>query len=421
MKKVILYTLFISLSIIWSCEEKPVEETYVSARKNLTSKILYDLMDECYFWNKTITDKPDLSKDPLQLFQDFIYKPIDKWSFIISTKEFREYYKSGIYVGYGFSFGEDENGDLRISQIFKNSPLYSKGIRRGWIIKSINGINLNTNINIYSLIENSDVQSNTFVFIDPKQQQVEFEFSKIEIVMNTVIFDSIYIQNEKKIGYLVFSSFIETSKEELNTVFKKFRENNINELIVDLRYNGGGSGEIGYLLGGLIGGEKVKDNIIVKYIHNDNLEDKNQSFNFNVNENCVNISRAVFITSRGTASASEMVINGLSPYMDVLMVGDSTHGKPMGMYAWEFDDYTVLPITFKIANSLDYGDYFSGLPANSFVKDDLSHDFGDTNETCFNEALYYIKTGGFTSPKPLKSKKVKKYSPTGWQLEKNVF
>ena len=100
------------------------------------------------------------------------------------------------------------------------------------------------------------------------------------------------------------------------------------------------------------------------------------------------------IATKGTASASEVIINGLEPYLNVVQVGTASHGKPVGMIKYDLDglNYILAPITFILTNSEGFGDYYDGLPADIYVEDDLAHDFGE-GEACLTDALAYIETG----------------------------
>ena len=114
----------------------------------------------------------------------------------------------------------------------------------------------------------------------------------------------------------------------------------------------------------------------------------------------------VFITSKGTASSSEALINCLAPYIDVKTVGDTTYGKPVGMYVFKYDDWAFLPIVFKLVNTNGTGDYFFGIPPDSECPDDITRSFDDREEACLKEALYYIENGSFPA-----RKYVKRYVP----------
>ena len=144
-----------------------------------------------------------------------------------------------------------------------------------------------------------------------------------------------------------------------------------------MRYNGGGLVRVAEYLIDLIGGGTVKGENIIKILYNDKHTDSNFSYTGKKLQNSLEkISKVVFITTRGTASASEMVINALTPYFDVALVGEMTYGKPVGMNSMSFCDQTIVPITFKSANSQDYGDYFLGMDVDCSAEDDCRHDFG---------------------------------------------
>jgi C-terminal processing protease CtpA/Prc len=112
----------------------------------------------------------------------------------------------------------------------------------------------------------------------------------------------------------------------------------------------------------------------------------------------LSLSRIVIICTRETASASETVINGLKPFLDVKLVGDTTNGKPTGMNVWSYaDKFIFAPITFKMVNSAGQGDFFAGFPPDKYVVDDITHDFPDRNESCLKEAISYLETGSFST------------------------
>ena len=98
------------------------------------------------------------------------------------------------------------------------------------------------------------------------------------------------------------------------------------------------------------------------------------------------------ITTRSTASASEAVMNGLNPYINVVSIGDTTDGKPTGMMGWEVaKKYWFWPVTFKLLNKNDEGEYFAGIAPAKYAGDDITHDFNDRNELCLKEAIHYLE------------------------------
>ena len=113
----------------------------------------------------------------------------------------------------------------------------------------------------------------------------------------------------------------------------------------------------------------------------------------------LDLNRVFFITTSETASASELVINSLTSYMDVFLVGSRTHGKPVGMYVFEIEklDLAILPICFKTTNSIGYGDYFDGLPVTIDETDDIDHNWGDPEEAMLKTAMEAITQPVVTS------------------------
>ena len=110
----------------------------------------------------------------------------------------------------------------------------------------------------------------------------------------------------------------------------------------------------------------------------------------------LDLNRLVVIASGRTASASELLINGLRPFMDVLIVGENTYGKPVGSRPFRYGGYAISPIILKIVNDNGEGEYYEGFAPDVLVADDLSHNFGDPEEARLKEALQFIETGAFS-------------------------
>lgn len=317
--------------------------------------------------------------------------PPDKWSYVTTKQEY-DAYSEGIYYGFGFSSIFDTDGKLWIGYTFKSSPLTQLGIGRGWQIISIDGV-APTIDNFTQLIgENKPGVSKTFGFISLTGEAVSHTFTKIEIQMNTVLFDSVYTIGSKKIAYMVLKGFIQPTEAELDICFAKFKSARVDELIVDLRYNGGGLINVSAYLASLIGGNVANGSLYTTYTFNSRYTSQNQSVTFTSLPNSLPLSRALFITTSGTASASELVINGLKPYMTVSLFGSKTHGKPVGMPVLRYKqfDWVFLPISFSLRNANNESDYYNGIDVNVEAADDYTSPFGDVNEDSFAAALNYL-------------------------------
>lgn len=390
----VLAVIAIGVMFLSSCEKEKI----FPYRYENTVEELYSYMDELYFWIDSIADvNPNNYSNPADLLEAMRYEPRDKWSYITTKEENDQYYEEGTYEGYGFGYAPDSDGNIRITYLYESSDLSTLGIERGWKIKSINNITLNENSDLGELLASN---TNLFEFESPLGDIVNQTLTKKLITINTVVYKDVITNGDRKIGYFVFESFIGPSEQELNDLFADFRSENINELVIDLRYNGGGMISIVEQLAGLIVPANLNNQKFLSYIHNPYLNDWNEDLYFKVSANTLGLNRIYFIAGKGSASASEAIINGLDTYMDVYIVGDDTYGKPVGMYSIEsrISNLVYVPIAFKLVNSQGQGDYFNGLPADNYVEDDILHNFG-LEEATFASVVNHITSGSFLSKK----------------------
>ncbi|MCB9000662.1 MAG: carboxyl-terminal protease [Bacteroidales bacterium] len=399
MKRILRYLLFLSvLAVMVSCEK---DDNDVNV-----NKAIYQKMQDWYFWYDQLpsVELNDYS-NPSGLMDALRVNPPDReWSYVTTREEFEAYYNGGAYVGFGFGSGWDAQGNLYILFVYKNSPLYQVGIRRGWQILTIDGQTPTTS-NYSSLIGANDAGiTKTFKVKSPEGVEYTYTFSKGEIDMNTVLLDTVYTYGTSRIGYLVLESFINNTADELDNVFTKFKNQRVTDLIVDLRYNGGGTVLVAWQLANYLGGNVAYGKIFGTFYYNDKHQNENSSMLFSSEHLSLTLNRVVFITTSSTASASELVINGLKPFIGVTLVGSTTHGKPVGMNAFYIDDWVLLPVTFTIRNANNEGDYFDGIPVDIQASDDITTMFGDPTEASLNAALAYLGVS-------VKSPNVKGYSP----------
>lgn len=364
------------------------------------NKFVYEYMMDNYLWYDKMPEVDYTEyESPEDLLDALMYKELDKWSYITDKEDYYALFEEGKYIGVGYGSKYDENEDLRVRFVYKDSPADKAGMKRGDILLQINGKPI-SEISENDLWDDIMGEDKVGVVVNMSFENAEgvvndVELTKEWVTMNTVLHYEILQhyepleQKEINIGYLVFNSFLETSREELDAAFKDFH-NRVDELIVDLRYNGGGRVDIAQHLASLIGGDKVKGEIFEKIIHNDKNQSDDYEYYFIDPEYALTMDRVFFITTKSTASASESVINSLTPFLDVIKIGEETSGKPVGMSGRDFCDKRIVPITFKGANAKDVGDYYDGIPPTCHSEDDLTRDFGDTDETMLNNALYYI-------------------------------
>jgi len=362
---------------------------------------LYDAMNEYYFWYNLMPTvvKTDYT-NPYDLLEAMRYKTLDRWSFVETYDEYVAE-TTGTFVGHGISLGLDASNQVRIAEIYQGSPLYTSGVRRGWIVKKLNGTDLAPifiarNGTAYNQLIGASTAgiTNTFLFQTPAGKDTTISSTKTSFTLNTVIAaDTLHLKSGIT-GHLVFDQFIPPSNAELYNAFSYFFANNITDLIVDLRYNGGGDLSVLTNMASYVAGASKASTPFLKLTFNDKNTSHNVTYNFNTVNFPMNLSRMVVITTRGTASASEDFINGLKPGINITTIGDTTNGKPVGMIGIQYkSSYMYWPISFSLVNSQNQGDFYKGFAPAKYVADDITHDWSDRNEACLSEAIYFLEHG----------------------------
>jgi hypothetical protein len=229
-----------------------------------------------------------------------------------------------------------------------------------------------------------DVVRHTIRELDGTERDVDLAQGDVTItsVKDITVLDT----PDGPVGYLMFTTFVLPGEDELKAAFTMFRERGVQQLVIDLRYNGGGLLRTAALLGSLIAADAAGKPLIVETYNARHGELNRERLMFETPE-AVNATHVVFLTTRRTASASEQVINGLLPYLDVDVVGGTTLGKPVGADSWDHCEYTIAPITFHSLNAAGAGDFFQGIQPACFVDDDLLHRLGDPEEAQLGSAL----------------------------------
>jgi len=409
MKRFLVAVVFILLIFFNGCENQ-VQEQCDQASINLRA---YSYMKDWYLWYEYLpsTDVKKFSSLS-EMLKEIKYhdgeRVVDRFSYATKKVDHQNYY-AGKRYGMGVSWKRDEDNALFVTMVYPESPADIAGLKRGQRIIKIN------DFTIEELDENAQYNKENggtsgfkkkTDWSDVYNAENKHEAVKIDLleedeeIFTVVVLDDYSMKSILKTeiidnsgvitGYLHLKAFISPSEEELNEAFQKFKEEKIEELVLDLRYNGGGLVRISEQLINLIAGKSVDGEKIIKIIYNDKRSDNNKHYSGKVLQDSMEIKRVAIITTKGTASASEMVINSLDPFIEVAVIGDTTYGKPVGMNSKHICDQTIVPITFKNANAVDYGDYYFGIEATCLSDDDFKRDFGDTREESLKEALYYL-------------------------------
>ncbi len=323
---------------------------------------------------------------PQALINALRVTPPDEWSFSMTKQQYEDYVNQKTT---GFGFGYTQDFTLYIVRI--DSPAYNKLFRGDTIIK-INGQSV-SQTNIAQASANT-TQATTFtvkrnnttvnVALTPSDYNFKVSLGKVIQHKNT------------KVGYLRYDSFSGSSVDEFEKIFTDFKKANVSELVIDLRYNGGGSIAVASAL---------LDNITNAYAGqrqgyldwNDKNEEKNEDFKFedldDQDGNELTMKRVVFLVTKNSASASELVISALKPYLgdgNVITIGTETHGKPVGMAGKVYNNNYYFLINFIVRNNVDETTPFEGIPSTCAAEDNLAFQRGTQEDPMLKTALYYI-------------------------------
>ncbi len=333
---------------------------------------------------------------------------VDKWSFAMKKTEW-DAISGGLNLvsatnsagDFGLSVFFRVEGDLRVRLVEPNSPAGQAGVHRSWRIISINGNNNITTGNANFVVNAVYYStSSTFIFQKPYGSSVTIKLQAGHYTEKPVYLDTVYNYGDKKIGYLVFNSFlgnINSISSEFQRVFNRFASQQVTDVVVDLRYNGGGYVTLAEQLGNYLVKSSANGRLMMTQMYNSQNSQFNETTNFR-KTGSLNLDDVYFIVGRSTASASELLINNLKPYMDVKLIGASaTHGKPVGFFPIPFGDWYIFPVSFKTVNGNGEGNYYNGIPVNAAVADGLDKDWGDPDEASLASAVRNILSGSYRS------------------------
>ena len=382
---------------------------------------IYEEMDFFYYWNDDLPeDEPSGNEDPETYFYGLL-NSTDEFSYISDDAESLKEEITGTIIAMGFSptFGLFTNtGEYFaiVEYVYPGSPAESAGLVRGDIILELNGEKLSAE-NYLDLISLNGISvtlgRSTSRGIVETNEVISIETGIIEL--DPVIHYEVKDINNIKTGYLVFVDFISGEDDiwltSLAEALAELKSQGISQLILDLRYNPGGEVGVARYLASAIAPREVMENgeILVQYEYNEKLQDyfigrqgedsPNIVSRFGYNENNLNLNNVIILTTGSTASASELLINGLDPYMNVTVIGEPTFGKYYGSYLlYDQNDppnhnWAIAPVVLKYANAAGFTDFINGLTPDISVDDDLlnAKPFGDESDPVLAVAISYIK------------------------------
>lgn len=469
----IFFLLIVLIITSIKCSDNDLEVDQTPAANLEVQNFIWKGMNSWYNWQSNVADLADSKpnnqdnylsylktySNPEDLFKSLLYNPniTDRFSWFIEDYDEQIKAFQGILVSTGIRRSDpigigDNQVVIYAQHVSLESPAYIAGMRRGDIINAIDGevMNESNYISVINKLYNgktvlvSTVKEENGVLVKLK----DFSITPIEFPDDPVYFKSIFNDiNGKKVGYLVYNGFRATYNDELNTAFNYFKSEGINELVLDLRLNGGGSVETSaYLASMIIASASLET--FAKLTFNSKHSKENGTYTFQnklniykllddgkvikTGEEAINrltsINQIYILTSSSTASASEMVINGLKPFIPVKVIGTKTYGKNVGsitLYNSTSSVFTtdinsanpahfnaMQPIVFQIFNKNNESDYIQGFIPDIEVKEwrywNSILPFGDQNEVVLKTALDKIRGISSKSVKSDKSDRLMK-------------
>jgi C-terminal processing protease CtpA/Prc len=360
-------------------------------------------LDLMYLWYRELPDLDPAAFDSPESYLDAArFRPLDEsFSFIGAKQEQEAYYSDSQYVGIGFSQRRTGLTELRISQVFPDSPASDIGLARGDRLLEIDGRPV-PELLLTGEINGAFGPSEIGITVELVWRTLSGEERRATVIKRlvtipTVSQSGVFDVDGRPVGYVHFRNFVWPSVSALDAVFTELNAAGVEDLILDLRYNGGGLVSVAEHLGGLIGGTLTADQVFARVVHNDKNTFRNTEDTFRLPDAAMGANRLVVITTRASASASEMVINALRPFIPVTIIGDATFGKPVGQYGFEFCEKILYPVSFTIRNALNEGDYFGGFAPDCAAADDLDFPLGEATEKSLSEALHFLRTGACSS------------------------
>jgi carboxyl-terminal processing protease len=389
----------------------PVDSTANPTPEDLVKDTVLFISQDVYLWNTQIpsTFKPRSYADPIAEMEAIrqyskepgFTDPVDRFSFAIKKTDW-DNVSNGVEQDFGMSVFFNTPTDLRVKYVEQESPSGVAGIERGWQITKIDG---NTQIDTSETTVNRIVNAvfystnTSFTFKKPDGSTVDISLAATTYQSHPIFADSVYTVNGKNIGYLALNSFLGDTTEiygEFSNIFSRFQQQNVSEAIIDLRYNGGGYVSMAEKLADYLVPDAGNNQVMYKQTFNANYSSYNETTLYNKLGN-LNVDKIFFIVSDNTASASELLINALKPFVTETLVGPAyhTYGKPVGFFPIPVGDWYAFPISFKTVNKDGNGDYFNGFTIDHPTADGLDKNWGNVDENCLKSILGYVKTGTF--------------------------
>jgi hypothetical protein len=319
--------------------------------------------------------------------------PADKWSYISDAASYIQFFTDGQTLGYGlFVNGVEQQLPLKARYIEALSPAAIQGLVRGDEILTVNGRTAAELIatNDFSALSPANAGDTLVLDIRNSSGTRTVTLTAAVYTLTPVPVSQVFtLPNASKVGYLALKDFITQAETPLATAFNNFRAAGARDVILDLRYNGGGRISTATVLASLVADSVYNQDVFTSLVFNTKQSSQNTSYR--LFSQATGFDRVVVITGSRTCSASELVVNGLKPYVQVVTVGGQTCGKPFGFVPQNNCNSTYSAVNFESFNANGEGRYYNGIAATCPATDDFTGQLGDPSEALTAVATSYLQ------------------------------
>ena len=339
-----------------------------------------------------------------QLVDALRVNPPDRFSFVVmDAQAYHDYTAQGELSGrLGLSWTPNATADaLIVLRISPGSPAAAAGLARGHRIVQIGA---QTVAQIITQVNQGQLQWDQvwgeseagiavqLAWLDHSQQLHAASITKANIIEQLVTKTAIIEQSGQTLGYLALYNYFASAQAALQAAFTQFEQQGITQVIVDLRGNSGGSLAVAsQLMSSLLNGQgDLTGQVHTRLRFNTLYQSENQAYRFQPSSPGLVSQRVAVLVDQGSASASELTINSLRPYVDLYVVGEQTYGKPVGSVEIEFCERLLFPISFDYVNVNDQGGFFDGLQPDCAIDDAVEYDWGDTRDPLVASAVNWL-------------------------------
>ena len=468
MNKSYIYSILATATFLVSCDATDRDDDIINVENPQTgttttttvptadieiNDYIWEGLNTYYYWQEDVPMLANSIQDDAAGYQTYLESTVDpedffenlnhsedRFSWIVDDYQDLENQLAGISANDGMNFLISRQCDGCnelfgfVTYVLPDSDAASKGIERGDLFTTIGGSTLT--VNNYQRLLNSQKMSYTIGLVEYNGNTGSFNLTGETVTLNKVENfqenpihkNAILLEGDHRIGYLMYNQFVNEFDDQLIEVFSDFASQNVTDLVLDLRYNGGGSVQTCTYLASMITGQfngeifakQIWNSKLLAYFDslNNNSDDSddfelNNYFTNSTTDNVplpsLNLSTVYILTSNRSASASELLINGLAPHINVVQIGSTTYGKNVGSITlYDYIDnnrtknpnhtYAMQPIVLKIANSVDFADYADGLEPDHEKSERASSMgvLGERSEPLLYTAINLI-TGTITS------------------------